>query len=100
MPIAVVATNPESSRIRSAATSAPTTVASVTGTAWRGARRCASVEQEPQQHDADRRHEQPDADAQQHLARVPRLAGDGGVEDQHAQQRADRIDEHALPGEQ
>ena len=100
MPIAVVATNPESSRIRSAATSAPTTVASVTGTACRGARRCASARRNRSTHDADGRDEQPGADAQQHLARVPRLARDGGVEDQHAEQRADRIDEHALPGEQ
>ena len=57
-------------------------------------------EEEPQHHDAYCRDEQPGADAQQHLARVPRLAGDGGVEDQHPQQRAERIDEHALPHEQ
>ena len=43
MPIAVVATKPASSRMRSAVTSAATTVASVTGTAWRGARRCDSA---------------------------------------------------------
>ena len=100
MPIAVVATKPASSRMRSAATSAATTVASVTGTAWRGARRCDSAQQEPQRDDPDGGDGQADRDAEDHLARTPRIPAERGVEHDDPEQRAHRVDEHALPREQ
>jgi hypothetical protein len=55
------------------------------------------AEQQPQRRCADRGHQRADAEVDQHLAGLPALAGAHSCEHEHAEQRADRVDERTLP---
>ena len=103
-PISVVATKPASSRMRSAPTRAAATIMSTAGTAWRGTVRCVSCSRNHRTAAASRADRGAHQDAEEHLPRAPQLpAGAGGerrVEDDDAEQGADRIDEHPLPHQQ
>ena len=103
-PISVVATKPASSRMRSAPTRAAATIMSTAGTACRGTVRCVSCSRTHRTAAATAPTAAPTAILDEHLARAPQLpvgaGGEHGVEDDDAEQGADRIDEHALPHQQ
>ena len=103
-PISVVATKPASSRMRSAPTRAAATIMSTAGTAWRGTVRCVSCSRNHRIAAASAPTAAPTRMLSEHLPRAPQLpagpSGEHRVEDEDAEQGADRIDEHPLPHQQ